>query len=50
VVEHIEENLKAETPVAFGLHPNAEIGFRTQMSESLLGNLSDLLTRQLQLA
>ncbi|KAJ1439145.1 dynein heavy chain and region D6 of dynein motor-domain-containing protein [Ochromonadaceae sp. CCMP2298] len=35
-LEHIDEELKGETPLAFGLHPNAEIGFRTQTSEELL--------------
>lgn len=42
VVEHLEENLKVETPVAFGLHPNAEIGFRTQTSEELLRTVLEL--------
>jgi dynein heavy chain len=42
VVEHIDETLKIETPVAFGLHPNAEIGFRTQTSEDLLRTILDL--------
>jgi len=28
-IEHIETTMPAETPIAFGLHPNAEIGFRT---------------------
>lgn len=36
VVDHIEDTLKNETPIAFGLHPNAEVGVRTQMSEDLL--------------
>ena len=36
VIEHVEEELRTETPLAFGLHPNAEIGFRTQTSEELL--------------
>lgn len=27
-LDHIE-TLGAETPIAYGLHPNAEIGFRT---------------------
>lgn len=29
-LEHIETELPPETPLAFGLHPNAEIDFRTQ--------------------
>lgn len=36
VVDHIEDTLKNETPIAFGLHPNAEVGVRTHMSEELL--------------
>mmetsp|Transcript_24191 Transcript_24191/g.35469 ORF Transcript_24191/g.35469 Transcript_24191/m.35469 type:complete len:827 (+) Transcript_24191:77-2557(+) len=42
VVDHIDDSLKTETPVAFGLHPNAEIGFRTQMSEELLRMILEL--------
>jgi dynein heavy chain len=42
VVEHIDEELKTETPLAFGLHPNAEIGFRTQTSEDLLRVILEL--------
>jgi len=28
-LEHIEVSLTQETPIAYGLHPNAEIGFKT---------------------
>lgn len=42
IVEHIDEELKTETPLAFGLHPNAEIGFRTQTSEELLRTILEL--------
>ena len=42
VIEHIDESLKSETPLAFGLHPNAEIGVRTLMSEELLRVILDL--------
>lgn len=42
VVDHIDDSLKSETPLAFGLHPNAEIGFRTQMSEDLLKTILEL--------
>lgn len=28
-IEHIDLSLQVETPLAYGLHPNAEIGFRT---------------------
>jgi dynein heavy chain len=42
VLEHIDEGMKTETPLAFGLHPNAEIGFRTQTSEDLLRMVLEL--------
>jgi dynein heavy chain len=42
VLEHVDEELKGETPLAFGLHPNAEIGFRTQTSEDLLRTILEL--------
>ena len=41
-MEHIEEQLQGDTPLAFGLHPNAEIGFRTAQSELLFRTLQDL--------
>ena len=44
-LEHIEVELKGETPLAFGLHPNAEIGFRTEQSENLLRTLLELQPR-----
>jgi dynein heavy chain len=28
-IEHIDTTMPPDTPIAFGLHPNAEIGFRT---------------------
>ena len=39
IITHIDDNLKYETPVAFGLHSNSEIGFRTKISENLLYNI-----------
>ena len=42
VIEHIDESLKSDTPLAFGLHPNAEIGVRTSMSEELLRIILEL--------
>ena len=44
VVEHVDETLKSDTPLAFGLHPNAEIGFRTANSEELLRVILELST------
>lgn len=44
-IEHIDEKLKGDTPIAFGLHPNAEIGFRTDQSEKLFQFLNELQPR-----
>ena len=44
-VEHIDAGLRVETPLAFGLHPNAEVGFRTEQSESVLRLLLELQPR-----
>jgi dynein heavy chain len=45
-LEHIDEKVKGDTPIAFGLHPNAEIGFRTAQSEVLFRTLMDLQPRE----
>jgi dynein heavy chain len=37
--KYIEENLPAETPNMFGLHPNAEIGYLTSTAETLFMNI-----------
>jgi dynein heavy chain len=34
--EHVDEHLTLDTPLAFGLHPNAEIFFASESSEQLL--------------
>ena len=44
-LEHIEEALTQDTPLAFGLHPNAEIDFRTTQSDRLFATLVDLQPR-----
>ena len=44
-IEHIDENIKGDTPLAFGLHPNAEIDFRTTQSNTLFAILQDLQPR-----
>jgi len=44
-LEHIETQLVGETPLAFGLHPNAEIGFRTDQTEQLFRQLTELQPR-----
>ena len=41
-VNYIEEKLPVEQPQMFGLHPNAEIGFRTDQSEQLCLSILDL--------
>jgi dynein heavy chain len=44
-VEHIDTGLVVETPIAFGLHPNAEIDFRTTMSNRILQTILELQPR-----
>jgi len=41
-IHHIDTAMKEDTPIAFGLHPNAEIGFRTQQSNVLFRTILDL--------
>jgi len=42
---HIDNELTQETTIAFGLHPNAEIGFRTENSMALYATLQVLQPR-----
>lgn len=44
-VEHIEQSLTVETPLAYGFHPNAEIGFRTTQCVNLFNALLDLMPK-----
>jgi dynein heavy chain len=44
--KHIDEGLVSETPLAFGLHPNAEIDFRMTMSVEMLDSLIELQPRE----
>ena len=44
-LEHIEQEFPGDTPLAFGLHPNAEIGFRTDQSETTFSILQELQPR-----
>jgi len=44
-VEYVEENLTNETPLAFGLHPNAEINFMTQQAADLFKAAGELAPR-----
>jgi len=41
-LEHIDEELPQETPLAFGMHPNAEIDFRTTQCNALFAQLMEL--------
>jgi dynein heavy chain len=42
---HINEQMGADTPIAFGLHPNAEIDFRTTASEIMFRTILELQPR-----
>eukprot|EP00656_Telonema_subtile_P018040 TRINITY_DN1972_c0_g1_i10.p1 TRINITY_DN1972_c0_g1~~TRINITY_DN1972_c0_g1_i10.p1 ORF type:complete len:4525 (-),score=1414.93 TRINITY_DN1972_c0_g1_i10:97-13671(-) len=42
LVEYIEEHVVTESPIMFGMHPNAEIGFRTDQSNTMYTIISDL--------
>jgi dynein heavy chain len=44
-LEHIDTSLGADTPIAFGLHPNAEIDFRTTQSNKIMETLLELQPR-----
>jgi len=41
-IKYIESELPPETPLGYGMHPNAEIDFRTNQCQSLFGILVDL--------
>jgi dynein heavy chain len=43
---HIDEKWPGDTPLAFGLHPNAEIDVRTQQSEVMFQTLLNLQPRE----
>ena len=45
-IEHIDRGITSDTPMAFGLHPNAEIDFRTQQSNTIFSTLSELQPRE----
>ncbi|KAL0479464.1 dynein heavy chain [Acrasis kona] len=44
-LEYIETQLPSESPTAFGLHPNAEIGFRTAQGENLFRMIVEMQPR-----
>jgi len=41
-IEHIDTEMGQDTPIAFGLHPNAEIDFRTTQSDRMFNTLLEL--------
>ena len=45
-LDHIMRGLKEETPVAYGLHPNAEIDFRTRLCKDIFIALQELMPNQ----
>jgi len=40
--QYIENKLPQESPVAFGLHPNAEIGYLTDQCNSIFSTIIDV--------
>ena len=44
-MEFIKETFPTESPLAFGLHPNAEIGFKLREAESLCASILELQPR-----
>jgi dynein heavy chain len=45
-IEYIDTELPPETPMAFGMHPNAEIDFRTTQCEALFKMLVELQPKE----
>ena len=45
VLEYINDNIPAESAVAFGLHPNAEIGFKLRETDSFCSSLLSMQVR-----
>ena len=45
VISYVETSMPGETPICFGLHPNAEIGFRLQKADSLFQSIQELQPR-----
>jgi len=44
-IEYIEAQMPQETPVAFGMHANAEIGFRLAQSDTIFKTIQELQPR-----
>ena len=45
ILEHIAVAFPQESPTAFGLHPNAEIGFRLMQADTMFNNIRELQPR-----
>ncbi|KAF6251999.1 flagellar outer dynein arm heavy chain beta [Scenedesmus sp. NREL 46B-D3] len=45
-LEYIDDSMPPETPLAFGLHPNAEIGFKLREAETFCNSLVQLQPRE----
>lgn len=46
VLDYVDDNMPPETPLAFGLHPNAEIGFKLREAETFCNSLVQLQPRE----
>ncbi|KAG1695800.1 hypothetical protein DVH05_019139 [Phytophthora capsici] len=46
ILENVHTSLLNETPTAFGLHPNAEVAFRTENGQLLLQSMLLLTTKE----
>ena len=46
MLEYLDEQMPPETPLAFGLHPNAEIGFKLREAETFCTSLVQLQPRE----
>jgi dynein heavy chain len=44
-LEHMDTGIAQDTPISFGLHPNAEIDFRTTQSNRILATVLELQDR-----
>lgn len=46
LLEYVDTEMSSDSPLAFGLHPNAEIGYRTQRSDGMFKIIMELQPRQ----
>jgi len=44
--QYVDEVLPTESPILYGLHPNAEIGILTETSENLFSSILELIPRE----